>query len=343
MSLARPAVALCALALLTGLPSGAAHGAVEAGELEVLLLADEVSDHFYASGGYDIADVFLGEAHVPEVGAGEAGDGFYFRAKLSGTAGGAGPVPGDAAIVFRFETPGGPVERTVRTDGSTIAGDFEHLVAKHDGTDLDIERAFVPYAAVGVAPGDTLSGFRVESHASGSLRDAAPGGVFLPGGAEAPMGDSLVMAESVALAGPGRYASVAVTEEPDGVYALHVQSLLQEGGQHVDLATPAASSGWTFEPLGETSKSLKANGSHTFRVRLVAEEGAAPLRFDILTDVGGRVGLEARAEGTVVTIVQAGAAPVAGDVAGEVQKAIPSAGLAALAAGLVIATRLRRR
>lgn len=345
----RSATALLLLALATAAPA-AAHGAEEAAELEILLLDDEPNDLASLGGAYDVGRVFLGEAHKPSFAAGPAGDGVYFRAALAfDDALPSAPVE-TRRVVFSFETPDGRVERFIETsDGETFETDFDVLAVDSGEGEVRVQRAFVAYASLGVEPGSALAGFVVESFADGELRDRAPGGVYPPGPlgplAEIPLGESVVVTPEHVLAGVGGYARVDVAEEAPGLFALTVTSRLEEGKQHAMFADVHAQEGWVLAPEGESSATLEPGEAHTFRVRLLADAPAAALRFDLLTDVGGRVGLVADNVDNVITLrpEEGAAGPPLRPASVEEQVPAPAPGLVAfaLAATAFVARRTR--
>ncbi len=290
-----PAVALPLLAAVLLAPLSLAHDALEAREVETLVLEDEADDVYYATGGYDVWHVFVGEAHLLEAGAGATGDGVYFRMPLYG---GPGPAPtamDEHRVVVTFEGPSGPVTRSLATtDGKTFEGDFDVLqVASKDGT-VVVERAFVALASAGLERGEAIGGFVVESFVGDDLRDRAPGGVFAPGTkglVEAPS-DSRTSAETLTLSGPTGYVVADVARDGDA-FAITVTSLLRKGAQHAHLAIPDETPGWTIAPVGESAANLPATKSVTFRVRATPSGSGpiAPIALDVTTDLGGRVGL----------------------------------------------------
>ena len=266
-----------ALGLLLLVPASTAHGSIEASELEIELLSDELDEVTAMTAGYDIGQVFLGEAHVPAVGEGEAGDGLYFRASFAGRA-----PPGDAArITFGFDAPGGRIERTITVSGDAVTGDFDVLLAELSADTLLVERAFVSLPSAGVAPGEILSGFTVVSSAGGQVVDVAPGSRPV-GPISLPVGESVVVTESALVTGPVRYLDVKADLDGD-ILRLLATSLLREGSQHIDLDLRANA---PVEPEGQTSVSVGPNGTAEFVVRLLGDA-----RFDVTTDVGGRTGL----------------------------------------------------
>lgn len=326
MKHARVALLLAIVALAA--PSARAHGAAEAGELEILLLEDEANEAMEVAGGYDITQVYLGESHEPQVGEGAAGDGLYFRFRLAGGAGGLPLGAPEHEVVVSFETPSGPVSRSFRTvDGDAFETDFDRLVAGIDDGELVVERAHVSYAALGLAPGDSISNFAVETRSDGEVRDRAPGGAFRAG-VEVPT-ESRVLVEEHVLQGVARYVEIAARREGD-VVVLDVKNPLKQGGQHVLLEAPA---GVAVE--GPTSVSVKAGEVASFRLGLSRE--AAGRTVQVLTDIGGRVEIGiVEGDGGLRLDVESAA-----DSEGEGERAVPFAPLAVVLAALLVAARRR--
>jgi hypothetical protein len=289
-------------ALTLALPAPAfAHGVFEASELELHVLSDEGTDSIEPYGGYDINELFVGFAHDPAIGAGPAGDGVYLRAEVYGLPENGAPVPGQTwSLRFTFETPGGALERTISTtDAKTFTSDFDSLLAEVDAAEraTHFQRAFISYEAAGLKPGDSIGSFKVESRVNGDLRDVAPGGIPVPGSnGAATFPDPLAipgkgaLAESVQLVGPEQYVKVALQPLPDGSFNVTLRSALTKGGQHV-FVQPGATEGWTYRLDGATSAPLAANGTLAFRLTATPANATAPLRLDLLTDVGGRAEL----------------------------------------------------
>ncbi|HEX2065892.1 MAG TPA: hypothetical protein VHI93_03675 [Candidatus Thermoplasmatota archaeon] len=289
-------VALLALAV-----PAQGHGVFEASELEHHVLNDEGSDTIEAYGGYDINELFVGFAHEPALGPGAAGDGFYFRLEVYGLPANSAPAPGQAwTLQVTADTAAGPLVRSISTtNGKTFTSDFDALQIQVDGPERSthIQRAFVSYAKAGLAPGQAIGPFRVESRVGGDLRDVAPGGIPVPGtdGAATyadpwaiPGRGSLL--DSVALRAPDHYVRLALAVRDDGGYGVTVTSPLEKGGQHA-FVKPQASEGWTYTLEGNTSGAIDARGTLAFSVKATAQDASAPLRIDILTDVGGRSAL----------------------------------------------------
>lgn len=341
------AAALAALTVLVAFPPAGAHGEYEASELEVHLLSDEGSDVIESYGGYDIQDLFIGFAHDPAVGAGAAGDGFYLRAEIYGLPENAAQPPDQEwTVTFFIGTPGGEVVRSLSSsDGATFTSDFDSLLYEVDVPERSthVQRAFLSFASAGVAPGQPLGPFRVESTAGGDLRDVAPGGIPVPGTgglAEYPDPTQIdgegELVTSLPAKGPDGYVAMAAVADAPGDYTVTVASLLKEGGQHV-IVTPRTADGWELTLGGETNKAVDANGTATFTLHAVAAPGAAPLELDVTTDIGGRSTLLLQPDGTLVL-------PDGTQVAPVVQPAAESpAPAVALLAGLLAAAAILRR
>lgn len=312
-------------ALVVLLPLAAAHGALEAAELEVELLADETTDAIYLTGGYDIAQVFLGEAHIPTLGEGPAGDGVYFR----GTLAGAPAADGPSSIVFSFDAPDGRVTRTITVAGTEATSDFDSLATEVGSDEIIIERAFVTYASAGVLPGVALSGFRVETFSGSRQVDVAPGGLYA-GPLAAPAGESVVVTAEVVLTGAGRYLDVVPTLDGD-ILTLQTRSLLKSGSQHLEIRVPSAGA---IELLTPPSASVGPAGEAEFRVRLLA-----PTRLDVTSDVGGRDGLVIASADRYRVLAEDGSVVAEVDAAPGRDVPLPAAGLfagVALAAAFVV-------
>lgn len=319
--------ALVAVVLIAVVPSACAHGALEARELEIEILADESTELVSATGGFDITQVFLGEAHDAKVGAGPAGDGVYFRATLAGRPG----ADGDARVLFVFEGPAGAVERAITVSGQTIASDFDALAALLTDDGLEIERAFVAYASAGLAPGDRLAGFRVVTTSGSRTVDVAPGGLYA-GPLEAPAGESRVVAEEIQLAGVGRYLDVGARIEGEDV-VLAVTSLLRNGSQHLELALEGAD----VVVEGPASVSVGPAGTAEFRIRA---NGRAPV--DVTSDVGGRDRVVIDDDGGLRVLADDGATVLAAADPSFEERVVPVTSPMGLFAALAVALLARR-
>ena len=339
-----------ATALLAAVPPVGAHGVFEASELEVHVLSDEGSDVIESYGGYDVQDLFVGFAHDATVGAGEAGDGFYVRLELYGLVENGPPAPGAWTVTVTIGTPAGPLERTITTsDGVTLESDFQSLLYEVDATERSthVQRAFLSYAAAGVAPGQAIGPFTVESRVGDDLRDVAPGGIPVPGtnGAATYPDPTQIdgkgeLAQSVVLEAPTVYVQVEATPAAPGTFTILVKSALAEGAQHI-LVVPRGDAGWTYSLLGQTNAAVEANGSILFTlVATLPGAGAAvaPLQLEIQTDVGGRYPLTLDGNGTLTL---ADGSTVQAPAAAKESPSLPWAALAALALALV-AMRTRR-
>lgn len=323
------------VAAAQSLPLGAAHGTAEANELEVEILRDEANEFNDARGGYDVTQVFIGEAHDHTLAHGADGDTVYWRAELYGAPGGESPLSsGEWRAVFTFEGPAGPVVRSIRTtDGKSFQTDFDKLIANASEGALHVERAMILLSSVGLAPGSELKQFRVETFVGNELRDRAPGGMPIGGPVEVPT-ESRSLADAYALTGPTRYASARIEPATEGA-RLHVTSLLTKGSQHIHLHLPA-----DVGSPDPTSVSVAPNGEATFLLRL-PEELVEPLAFDLTTDVGGRITLVLDGAG----LRAEGAPPATKNLPEEDGRPVPGppVALLVLVATLAAVTLARRR
>lgn len=289
------------IVLLALVPSAAAHEAVEANELEIEILQDEGSDAMETTGGWDVTYAFLGEAHDPDLGFGAEGDALYFRAELYGDPAAAPPNAAPYKATFTFTTENGPVQRSIETsDGKTFKTDFDKLVANTTDGVTHVQRALILLDAAGVKAGSEVKGFQIETFAAGELRDRAPGGTFVPlvqGVIEVPS-ESKIVTPNATLSGPTRYASLVVTKTGADAYELRATSLLKKGDQHIMLVEGDMTN-WQILTHGPTSGSVKPGEDVVFSIQVTPPAGAppGPAPLQILTDVGGRVGLNLTAQG----------------------------------------------
>ncbi len=345
MSVARLLVVLCAAATL--LPAASGHGAIEASELEILLLTDEGTDSIEPYGGFDINAVFIGFAHDPTVGVGSAGDGLYLRAELYGLPENSAPAgQGTWTVTFTVATPAGPIQRTLSTaDGTEFTSDFDSLLIEVDTDERAVHalRGFIAFASISVVPGDAVGVTRVESRKDGDLRDVAPGGIPVPGTnglAEYPdpmaiPGKGIVVA-SVAAEAPVRYLKPATLTADDDHYTVTVASALKDGGQHIEIK-PRVRDGWTFDLRGPSSISVQAGQNATFEFIAAAQPDAGDLELDLLTDVGGRVPVILTPRG----LLTAGETEVQNERPATAPA--PAAGLLLAVGALALASLARRR
>lgn len=292
---------LAVLVLLA--PIAAAHGALNARELEVLVLQDELSDTQTELAGYDLGQFFVAEAWVPNY-----GDGLYFHTALFGSFPGKPPAR-ELKVVFTIvDDKGTSIKRSVATkDGKSFQTDFDHLEVEPGADQVEIERAFIAYEGSGLGPGAVIKTFLVESFADGEIRDRAPGPLYAPGSGgrvEIPGGTSRQVVPSLALTGPIGYAKAAFTAVGADEYEVKIESLLTKGAQHVHLELPEWSSedpmitGWDIRFLGANGGEVPAKGSLVVRFFLApvpAENGLlVPQMINITTDIGGRLGYQLR-------------------------------------------------
>ncbi len=283
--------ALVALAMLTVLaPPAWAHAAPNPLENAVHLLADEGEDSFYWYDGYDLYNLFVREAYWEPLDQ----EGLIFRFTLYG-----GFAPTDVAstlhIDIGFTTPSGEqVLRMSTTDDRNWTGDLVPLVANVTPDDLPFTgvtskmQAFVPFEALDLAPGDSITDVWMASYADEDLVDLAPGGVFLPhsqGMVEVPMESSRVTDE-LPLVGPHGYMSVEHTITP-GTLSIDVENILSTG-QHVGVV-PVETPGWNVSVVGGSAASVDGGEAATFTLNVSAAPAAtAPLPVQVISDLGAR-------------------------------------------------------
>jgi hypothetical protein len=326
-----------------------ANDVVDSVEFEVKLIRDELDDAPYAYGGFDLGDLYIGEAYVPEF-----GDGVYLHTQLFG------PYKdgtGEWSVRFGFRTPAKEIVRTIRTsDGDTFQTDFTFLDYKQSPESTDIRRAFFAYGTDGVERGAILSGFVVESFVGGDLRDRAPGPLYVPGSGgkvemmcTTPPGrcESAVEQAEYALTGPGKYVAVKAVPSATNV-ALEVSNRLAKNGQHVHVETGLLSAGgspggWKGG-LKEGSTSLAGGKTWTAILNVEpvpdAAGAVAPLFLNVTTDLGGRVPVVVQRIGTLVTYSVDGREPVsAPDANGGTSASLGAVACLLASAGLAMRRR----
>lgn len=338
----RRSLAFAGLMFLAFVPMASAHGPINAKEVEVLVVVDELSDHSYYTGGYDLGDVYLGQAFVPGI-----GDGFYVHTLLYGTWDSA--IPGDTyEVAFRFTLADGTVvERIASTvDGDTFESDFDELTMESGADQDEVVRGFIAFDDT-IGPGDSIASIVVESLVQGDLRDRAPGGVFVPGSqgmAEVPVeafGESAQVVKSFELTGPTQYFTVEPMASAGG-FTLSVSTLLRGGDQHIMVELPDASTGWSLHGPEVLSAEVKANGTISFPFT-VMQLGSQNGTLRLTSDIGGRVDYTlAQHEGMVDLRPDAPPSEAAMVNLSTPKQEAPGLGLVAVLGALAL-TLLRRR
>lgn len=298
-----PWLAVLALGLAI-LPEVQAHGVVEAQELEVHVLNDEGSDVIESYGGYDITDVLLGSAYLPE-----HGDRVYARIELYGLI-----EPQNALMPWtvrvHYDGPGGPGTHFLSTsDGATFEHDFLQLDWEFDEEErsLHVQRAYL--TSGGPVPGQPVHNLRVESFWGDDLRDVAPGGIPVPGSGGAleypdptQIDGQGVLVEAPVPPGTDAYVGAITATREGTTYTLNVTNGLSLGGQHITLAPldPEAPAWGLQIDVGQVV--LAANGTGLLVVQAAPKDAAAgPLILQLTSDVGGRLALEVHADGSLWT------------------------------------------
>lgn len=335
---------LSILALAALAPAASAHGALAVNELETYAISDfEGQEDSFPWEGFEIWDVYVGDGHSQAHGS----DGVYFKVNLAGD-GASRPTMGQVwAVTFTFNVGDQAFERRITHDGAEVTTDFEELEWQIADGNVFQARAWVP---VPDWAGRSVTDILLVSSVDGEARDTAPGGIHLPGaGAEVPvqappttvfpaMGEGRLV-ESVPLTGPGKFLAVSVAALGNGTFELNVTNPLREQGQHAMLRLPATP-GWSVTP-SEWNANLDAGRSAVLRVQAVpatAADGSIvdPMRFDLLSDIGGRHTFHAFVDGGEVALGQdeAAAQPAA---FGEAAEESPGLSLFAMAAALAVA------
>lgn len=327
----RGVLALGVLLLLP--PSAVAVHPEDLRLIETHMIQDEVDPVFERLGGYDIGDVFIGEAYEPD-----AGTYVYVHVTLHGNFSQRPPGTGAYMIRVSLTSALGERHRDLHTDdGVTFWSDPQPLEYRVLPDGIDLTR--VGFWVLGT---DFVSGLRVESYVGTDLRDRAPGGVFVPGSngvVEIPR-EWIVLSDTYRLEGPRRYFQVE--SETLGPYRvdLDVSNPFAHSTQTVTVRLPASEEGglgyasdsdarldssvpsepaptsqtnsfvayspyWTAQVLGEPIQVIPPGAHAPVSLRLIPhpdDEGIIhPLRFDIVSDAGGRVPLYATVvEGAVV-------------------------------------------
>lgn len=286
--------------LALAVPSGLAHGVVEAQELEVHVLNDEGSDVIEAYGGYDITDILLGSAYV----AGQ-GDLVYARLELYGLIEDQTALMPWTVRIF-YDGPAGPGSHFLSTtDGANFEHDFLALEAEFETEErtLHVQRAYL--TSGGPTPGQPITNLRVESYWGEDLRDVAPGGIPVPlagGAVEYPDPTQIdgqgVLVEAPIPAPTDAYFGDVRAARNGTQYILNVTNGLTQGGQHVFLGVELADPAWTTR-FEKSEQVLGAGGTGVFAFTATPGPAAGNLALRLTSDVGGRLDLELRPDGTL--------------------------------------------
>jgi hypothetical protein len=281
------AVASVLLALLMA-PLAAGHASPNPLDVETHILADDTDDSYALYDGYDIQDVYVREASL----GGGLEPGLVFRIYLYG---GFGPakVAGSLHIDVRLEN-GGSVQtmRASTTDGAVWTGGAAVVEQEFEPAEAGVGvqgyvQLLVPYAALGVGPGDTLGAFEVRTYADGDLRDVAPGGRPIPGtgGAVIQPGTSERVVDSIVLTGPVGYTRSTLQATGPHV-TVTVENLITVAAHHILISIPEQP-GWTISGLDVEGVSAEPGTNPTFHFNATAPAGTAPLQLSVRTDTGG--------------------------------------------------------
>lgn len=277
------ATALAAL-LTTGGASG--HGAPIILDVEVHLLHDAGSDASALYDGYDVTDVHGREARLPD-----GSEGIILRINLYGGFGPA-PVADELSIMVGMtgDPDAGQHAFTLRTtNGVDWEGDarIHELSVEPDGfagTNV-ILQVFVPYEDLGVAPGQSVTDFWIESRAGDAVVDLAPGGWALPlPGAPILDEESKIMLAAWTLQGPLGYTTTTATTAGRSL-RLDIDNGISVVGQHLIVSWEGA--GWTLEADSEPTVAVEAGADLVLHLNATAT-GNGPLAVHVDSDLGGR-------------------------------------------------------
>ena len=341
------AARLLLLVLVAAAPAASAHGALAVNELETYAISDfEGQEDSFAWEGWEIWDVYVGEGYSQAFDS----DGVYFKINLAGD-GTSRPTMGQVwAVTFNFNVGGEGFARIIEHDGTDVTTDFEELEWQIADGNVFQARAWVP---VPEWAGQSVTDIVLVSSVDGESRDTAPGGIHVPGTeaeipVEAPptavfpaMGEGRLV-ESIPLTGPAKYLNVSIAPLGNGTFEFSVTNPLKEQGQHAMLSA-ASTMGWSVTPA-DWNSNLEAGQSATLRAEIKPNTAdgsmVEPVRFDILTDIGGRQTYYAYVDAGQVTLVEDPAAASAGPF-GETAKEAPAVpvSLALVALALAISAR----
>lgn len=341
--------ALILLGLAAFVPLASAHGALAVNELETYAISDfEGQEDSFAWEGWEIWDVYVGEGYSQAYGS----DGVYFKVNLAGD-GTSRPTMGEEwAVTFTFKVGGEAFERQIAHDGTDVTTTFEELEWQVADGNVFQARAWAP---VPQWAGQSVTDLVLVSSVDGEPRDTAPGGIHLPGtGAEVPveapptavfpaMGEGRLV-EAIPLTGPGKFLNVSVVPLGNGSFEFTIANPLKEQGQHAMLSA-ASLPGWTLTPA-EWNSNLEAGQSATLlaEIKPNTADGSLvdPVRFDILSDIGGRLTYHAYVDAGQVAVVDDAAAASPGTF-GEPAKEAPALPAASVLAALALALAVRSR
>lgn len=335
------------LVLTVGAPAASAHGALAVNELETYAISDfEGQEDSFPWEGWEIWDVYVGEGYSQV----HASDGVYFKVNLAGD-GTSRPTMGQVwTVTIKFNVGDQAFERHITHDGAEVTTDFEEL--EHQVADGNVfqVRAWVPVAEWA---GQSVTEIVLVSSVDGEPRDTAPGGIHLPGtGAEVPveappspifpaMGEGRLV-EAVPLTGPGKFLNVTVLPMGNGAFEFTVTNPLKEQGQHAML-NAAPLNGWTVTP-SDWNSNLEAGKSAILRAEIKPNTAdgsmVEPVRFDLLSDIGGRQSYYAYVDTGQVTLVEDPAAARTGTF-GESAREAPGFSVGPLVVALALAFAAR--
>ncbi len=335
-------VALVALATLA--PAASAHGGLTLNEFDIYAISDfEGHEDSFPWEGFEIWDIYAGDGYNEAVGA----HGVYFKANLAGD-GTVRPTGSQSwDIRFTYNVGSDEYTRNISHDGNEVTTDFEALEWQiADGNVFQI----YAWAPVPAWDGLSITDLVVVSSVDGEPRDIAPGGIYDPAtGQEVPVnapptpvfpeiGEGRIV-EAVPLTGSAKFIDVKVTPEADGWFQFNVTNPLAAQGQH--FMVNASAPGWRVTGVPNAA-SIEGGASASFRMQFTPDAAAViePMRFELMTDIGGLLPLFAYMGPDGIVIVEDAARATTATMP---EPDVEAPGLPLVWIGLVVAVVARRR
>ncbi len=284
---------LAALMLVAFLPNAAAHGGLTLNEFDTYAISDfEGQEDSFPWEGFEIWDIYAGDGYSQAF----ASHGVYFKANFAGD-GSLRPTGSQSwDLQFTYNVGDQDYVRNISHDGTDIVTDFEEFEWQiADGNVLQV-RAWAP---VDEWQGLSITDLVVVSSVDGDRRDIAPGGIYDPAtGQEVPVnapptpvfpeiGEGRIV-DAVPLTGAAKFLNVTILPEGDGWFNFTIKNPLAAQGQHF-MVDALAGPGWTVAGA-PNAMSLDGAGEVSFSMRFTPHRDATviePMRFNLLTDVGG--------------------------------------------------------
>lgn len=255
-------------------------------------------------GGHDLLSLDLREAYGPGAENGTIEPGLWIRLTFR-----RGLADVELSDVITFELNGSTVSLDMTSMDNQVftSQTFTYVSEKYEeGTYERGLQAFVPYAIIGAAPGDTLTSISVTSYVDGSPTDIMPGSYYYEG-QQAPdthgTADSPTI-EDYVLTGPAAlfaasFASVPIDlDEGEQTLPITLTNALAETGQVVQVEVLDAG-GLQIAPLGDALLTPGNGTTVDIRVDTAGFGGHTMAVLALSSDLGGRQLLELHANAPV--------------------------------------------